>query len=142
MNHINLKIRTCEFNSFGDIKDSDFRHLSKIKNLNISHMKNLTDKIFQYLTNLEILNMTWGDDHMSGKGFKYLINLKELIIDECNPRTHRNALKYCSKAKITFSPKNNDAIDNSINDDEDVKPDYDIRPDWVYNYNPRNYSLM
>jgi hypothetical protein len=103
--------------------------------------KNITDKIFQYLTNLEILDMTWGDDHMSGKGFKYLINLKELIIDECNPRTHRNALKYCSKAKITFSLKNNDAIDNSVNDDEDVKPYYERRPDWVYNYNPRNYSL-
>lgn len=122
MKHIHVQIRPIDSNSNNEFNDNDFTKLSKITHLNISYQDNITDRIFQYLSNLEYLDMTWGDNYISGKGFKYLTNLKELCIDECLPRIHRNALKYCSNAKIIYNViDRHDIIDGDS--DEDIDED-------------------
>lgn len=122
MNHIHVRIKPNEFNSYKNFNNDDFKHLLKIKSLDISYILYITDKVFQYLPNLENLEMTWGDDYISGKGFKYLTNLKNLCIDKCKARVHRNALKYCSNAKIIYSINENNEVEDG-DSDEDIEVD-------------------
>ena len=55
MNHIHVRMKPNENNAFQDFNNDDFKHLTKIKSLDISYIDNITDKIFQYLPNLENL---------------------------------------------------------------------------------------
>lgn len=82
--------------------------MSEVENSSIDHHddqdpggSNITDEKFHYIESVEILNIT-NLNKITGEGFKYLKNLKKLIMNGCKRSAYENAKKYCPNTVIVF----------------------------------------
>jgi len=65
-----------------NIGDDAFRHIPNLKLLHFEHCYNITDAAFENLTSLESLTISYisSDQEISDKAFQYLTNLTELCL--------------------------------------------------------------